>query len=85
MDDRLAVFLTIGSGFMVVATIVLIILYVMIGNLENKVKMNSIYWKDIDRDLDNLTEYVHNCKNALLDYLNLEIQRTPFTVIKKGK
>jgi hypothetical protein len=85
MDDRLAVFLTIGSGFMVVATIVLIILYVMIGNLENKVKMNSIYWKDIDRDLDNLTDYVHNSKDALLDYFNLEIQRTPITVKKRGK
>jgi len=85
MDDRLAVFLTIGSGFMVVATIVLIILYVMIGNLEDKVKMNSIYWKDIDRDLDNLTDYVHNSKDALLDYFNLEIQRTPITVKKRGK
>ena len=85
MDDRLAVFLTIGSGFMVVATIVLIILYVMIGNLEYKVKMNSIYWKDIDRDLDNLTDYVHNSKDALLDYFNLEIQRTPITVKKRGK
>jgi hypothetical protein len=85
MDDRLAVFLTIGSGFMVVATIVLIILYVMIGNLEDKVKMNSIYWKDIDRDLDNLTDYVNNSNNALLDYFNLEIQRTPITVKKRGK
>jgi len=85
MDDRLAVFLTIGSRFMVVATIVLIILYVMIGNLEDKVKMNSIYWKDIDRDLDNLTDYVNNSNNALLDYFNLEIQRTPITVKKRGK
>ena len=85
MDDRLAVFLTIGSGFMVVATIVLIILFVMIGNLEDKVEMNSIYWKDIYRDLDNLTDYVHNSKDALLDYFNLEIQRTPITVKKRGK
>lgn len=85
MDDRLAVFFTIGTGFMIIATIVFIILYVMISNIEDKVKMNSVHWRDIDRDLDNLTEYVHNCKNALLDYLNLEIQRTPFTVIKKGK
>ncbi len=85
MDDRIASFMAIVSGFMLITIITAIVLYVMIASLKDKVEMNSIYLRDIDRDLDNLTEYVNNSKNALLDYFNLEIQKAPFTVIKKGK
>jgi len=85
MDDRIALFMAIVSGFMLITIITAIVLYVMIASLKDKVEMNSIYLRDIDRDLDNLTEYVNNSKNALLDYFNLEIQRTPITVKKRGK
>ena len=85
MDDRIALFMAIVSGFMLITIITAIVLYVMIASLKDKVEMNSIYLRDIDRDLDNLTEYVINSKNALLDYFNLEIQKAPLTVIKKGK
>lgn len=85
MDDRIALFMAIVSGFMLITIITAIVLYVMIASLKDKVEMNSIYLRDIDRDLDNLTEYVNNSKDALLDYFNLEIQRTPITVKKRGK
>jgi hypothetical protein len=85
MDDRIALFMAIVSGFMLITIITAIVLYVMIASLKDKVEMNSIYLRDIDRDLDNLTDYVHNSKDALLDYFNLEIQRTPITVKKRGK
>ena len=85
MDDRIALFMAIVSGFMLITIITAIVLYVMIASLKDKVEMNSIYLRDIDRDLDNLTEYVNNSKNALLDYFNLEIQKAPLVVKKKGK
>lgn len=85
MDDRIALFMAIVSGFMLITIITAIVLYVMIASLKDKVEMNSIYLRDIDRDLDNLTDYVNNSNNALLDYFNLEIQRTPITVKKRGK
>ena len=48
MDDRIALFMAIVSGFMLITIITAIVLYVMIASLKDKVEMNSIYFRDID-------------------------------------
>lgn len=39
----------------------------------------------MDKDIDNLTKYMNDNKNAMLDYFNLEVERLPIRFKKKGK
>ena len=85
MDERIVVFMMVMTVLMFLASVAIIALIVKVGKLEDRAEINYVYLRDVDRDIDNLTEYVNNSKNALLDYFNLEIQKAPLTVKKKGK